>query len=97
MRLLTAMMGTRDALKTYPSPRLPFTLRVPAPTLLQELWAQRIYAQGQCSKNCLGCPTMLYGRGCLSSALCAHSSFALSTVDVLKNARQGMAASSESS
>ena len=30
MRLLTAMMGTRDALKTYPSPTLPFTLRVPA-------------------------------------------------------------------
>ena len=30
MRLLTAMMGTRDALKAYPSLRLPVKLRVPA-------------------------------------------------------------------
>ena len=30
MRLLTAMMGTRDGLKTYPNLRIPVTLRVSA-------------------------------------------------------------------
>ena len=55
MRLLTAMMGTRDALKTYPSPGLPFTLRVPAVLLLQELWALHVYMRkADARKDSLG-------------------------------------------